>query len=62
MLKPEIKDLIDEFEWTRNRYGGDVTKAAPIFGMTPSGLEQVLRRANRENGEVIVRFKGVRKS
>lgn len=60
-MKREVKDLIAEFEWTRDRHGGDVVKAAPIFGLTPAALEQVFRRANRESGEVLVRFKGVSK-
>jgi hypothetical protein len=51
------EELVAEFEWTRVRHGGLVTAAAPIFGITPQGLERRLWRA-RKNG-IPVEYKGI---
>ncbi len=56
-MSEEVAHLVREFEWTRPRHGGDVEYAAPIFGMTPEGLDWALRRANDSGARV--KYKGV---
>lgn len=52
MVSSELRHIIAEFEWTRPRHGGDLDKAAPIFGYTPGALEQMLYRARRQGFDV----------
>ena len=52
--------LIEEFEWTRPRHGGDVEVAAPILELSPTYLERVLARANKEGAGV--RYKSRKRS
>lgn len=42
-----MAEVVEDFEWTRPYHRGDVELAALRLGMSPTALEQALRRARR---------------
>lgn len=40
-----MRELVDEFEWTRPRHKGSVATAAPILSMRADTLARALQRA-----------------
>ena len=52
LYKVDSADLVAEFNWTRPRHRGDLTLAAPIFGITPNALQKRLREAIKRGIEV----------
>jgi hypothetical protein len=51
-LRIDTADFLAEFEWTRPRHHGKVTEAAKVFDLTPSAINQRLRRAKRSGADV----------
>ena len=54
-VTPDTQVLIDEFEWTRSRHGGEIVIAAPILGVTAHSLERLFYRAVKDGA--VISFK-----
>lgn len=48
----DFDEFVAEYRWTWVRHLGDITLAAPIFGLKPSSMEKRLWRAKQMGYDV----------